>query len=366
MWAEFVERNRNEMVSTLQGLLQIDSVRGEAGPGQPFGEGPDRALRYMLELAEKRGFRTESVDGYAGHVEYGEGTDYIAVLSHLDVVPAGSGWTYPPFAAEVHDGKIYARGAVDDKGPAMSTLWALFALKDAGIQPKRKIRLIFGLDEESDWDCMAHYFEREPLPLGGFTPDSDFPLIYAEKGLATLRLVQAEDSDVMSPRVIRFEGGTRLNMVPDYAYAVVDCYSETAARDCEQKLLKDARQRQVELDISVSGTRLQLVVHGRSAHASHPDAGVNAIVLLAQLLGSQPIANSSMWRTIGLQDTAAADWVSMVKTRSRARLRVTWVERNLSKGSSGLTSMSVIRLTRRRRNCSAVAWHTSPIAGMLT
>jgi len=300
---DFIDQNRDEMTSSLQALLQIPSVKEGAREGYPFGEGPAKALQFMLDLARQNGFQVKDLDGYAGHVEYGDGDEYVAVLSHLDVVPTGSGWTYPPFGAEIHDGNIYARGAIDDKGPAMSSLWALIALKESGLKPKRKIRLIFGLDEENTWECMKHYFAEEPMPLGGFTPDADFPLIYAEKGLATFRLEMKADVDSMCPRVVQFEGGQRVNIVPDYAYAVVDCYSETAASEWEQQLYKDARNRQIEMDVSVNGSRLQIVVRGVAAHASQPELGVNAVVQLATLLSTHTISNASMWRAIATQDT---------------------------------------------------------------
>lgn len=302
MFQDFIDKHKDEMIHSLQVLLQIPSVKEPAEIGHPFGHGPSRALEYMLSLAAEKGFTVKNVDGYAGHVEYGEGEDYVGVLSHLDVVPTGSGWTYPPFAAEIHEGKVYARGAIDDKGPAMSSLWSLIALKDAGVVPKRKIRLIFGLDEENDWKCMDYYFQHESLPLGGFTPDADFPMIYAEKGLATLRLGMKADVDSMSPRVVQFEGGSRVNVVPDYAYAVVDCHSETAAREWEQQLYKDAKQKQVDMDVSLNGSRLQIVVRGKAAHASRPELGVNAIVRLASLLACHSVSNASMWRAIANQD----------------------------------------------------------------
>ncbi|MDQ0188472.1 dipeptidase PepV [Alicyclobacillus cycloheptanicus] len=303
MFKEFIETAKQDMVQSLQELLQIPSVEEAPLPDQPFGAGPARALAYMLNLAQQEGFAVKNVDGYAGHVEYGEGDEYVAVVSHLDVVPAGSNWTYPPFGAEIHDGLIYARGAIDDKGPAMSTLWALIALKRLGMKPRRKIRLIFGLDEESGWECMAHYFAKEPAPLGGFTPDADFPLIYAEKGTLTLRIAIHADTDSMNPRVVAFEGGQRTNMVPDHAYAVVECHSETAAAEWEQKVYKYARQHQLDVEVNVSGSRIQIVTHGVSAHGSEPDRGVNAIVKLACVLSGQSVSNASMWRSIAVQDT---------------------------------------------------------------
>jgi succinyl-diaminopimelate desuccinylase len=307
MFEDFKMEYSKPMVETLQELLRIESVKGEPAKGCPFGTGPAKALDYMLGFAKSYGFETRNVDGYAGHVEYGSGDDYIAVLSHLDVVPSGAGWTYPPFEAQIHNECIYARGAIDDKGPAMSSLWALIALKKAGIIPKRKIRLIFGLDEESNWDCVKHYFSKEPKPVGGFTPDSDFPLVYAEKGLATLRISIRAESDVMGSRVVQFVGGSRVNMVPDHANAVVECYSETAANEWKDYLQKTARQKQIEADVSVSHSRIQVVVHGISAHASMPETGKNAVVHLASLLGSRTILNGSMWRAIASQGTSGCE-----------------------------------------------------------
>ncbi|GMA52502.1 dipeptidase PepV [Alicyclobacillus contaminans] len=302
MFASFVQAHREEMVSTLQDLLRIPSVKGPAVPNGPFGHATAEALQYMLDLGSRHGLRVKNVDGYAGHIEYGEGDEYVGVLSHLDVVPEGTGWTYPPFGAEIHDGKVYARGAVDDKGPAMSTFWALVALKELGMKPRRKIRLIFGLDEESDWECMKYYFEKEPAPLGGFTPDADFPMIYAEKGVCTLVIRVAADTDSLNPQVIRFEGGHRDNMVPDYALAVVDCHSETAASEWEQRIRKDARARQIDVDVEQRESHVEIRVRGVSAHGSMPHLGRNAIVSLAQVLSGQPVSNASMWRFVAAQD----------------------------------------------------------------
>jgi succinyl-diaminopimelate desuccinylase len=302
VFQEFIERHRQDMIDTLRQLLQIESVEGPASPGMPFGPGPAKALEFVLQLAQAHGFGVKNVDGYAGHVEFGSGDDYVAVLSHLDVVPAGDGWQHPPFAAEIHDGKIYARGAVDDKGPALSTLWALIVLKEQGFQPKRKIRLIFGLDEESGWKCVEHYFSKEPKPLGGFTPDADFPLIYAEKGVASVLLSTRAELDSMSPTVLEFEGGLRVNMVADKAVATVECHSETAAREWEERIYREAKQRQVDVDIQVSGSRVRISVTGASAHGSTPEKGVNAIVQLAGLLSCQPVANAWMWRFVSNQD----------------------------------------------------------------
>lgn len=303
MVKEFIELNRVHILDTLQSLLKIESVKGHPVQGGPFGSGPAEALTYVLSLAESRGFLTKNVDGYAGHVEYGDGDEYIAVVSHLDIVPAGTGWSHAPYGAEIEQGRIYARGAIDDKGPSMSALWALFALKELGIRPKRKIRLVFGLDEESDWQCMDYYFRYEPKPIAGFTPDGRFPLIYAEKGLATFRIDVSADEESMAAQVLSFNGGDRYNMVPDRAEASIDCHSETAAAEFATKMRKAAKDSQVIAHIDSNDCIVNVVVEGTSAHASRPDNGVNAVIRLAQLLGTGTVSNSSMWRTIGSWET---------------------------------------------------------------
>ncbi|RIV25644.1 dipeptidase PepV [Alicyclobacillaceae bacterium I2511] len=304
MFDDFVAQHEREMVDTLQTLLQIPSVLGPALPHQPFGTEIDRALQSVLQLAEQYELVTCNVDGYAGHVEYGEGAEYVGVLCHLDVVPAGEGWTTPAFSAAIREGRIYGRGAIDDKGPSLSALWGLIAIKALGLQPRRKIRIIFGLDEESEWRCVKQYFQKESFPLGGFTPDADFPLVFAEKGLVTLKLVVSADVLSMSPRVVRFEGGERVNMVPDLAVAVVECHSETAALEWQQAMTREAKSKQVDVDVMTSGSQIELNVRGISAHGSTPHQGRNAICLLAGLLSSQPIANVSLWRFLAQQDTS--------------------------------------------------------------
>ena len=177
----WLDAHRAEIVETTQALLQIPSVEGEAAPGAPFGMETVRALDYALEVAAKFGLTTKNVDGYAAHAEWTAPgvpaeAPIVGVLAHVDVVPPGSGWSHPPFGAEIADGKIYARGALDDKGPAMAGLWAILALKECGVPLSRRIRLILGANEESGFGCVKHYFSKEEMPVAGFTPDAMFPL----------------------------------------------------------------------------------------------------------------------------------------------------------------------------------------------
>ncbi len=265
-----VEAYQDEMIESLRELIRIPSVKGEALPGKPFGEGADEALGYMLALSEKLGFATKNVDGYAGHAEYGEGEDYAGVLVHLDVVPVGDNWTHPPFGGVVEDGKIIGRGATDDKGPAIAALYCMKALKDCGITGSRRLRVIFGCDEESGMSDMEHYFKKEPLPVMGFLPDAEYPIFNREKGLLQLILHFESGESVVSS----LSGGNAFNIVPDRCEAVLAGGNpgETEAGPCPVTAT------------TLPDGKIKLTAMGKPAHASTPEAGRNACLWLLDLL----------------------------------------------------------------------------------
>src|SRR5690625_4664154 len=150
---ELVMQYKDSLIEDLAGLLKVESVKGDPSENAPVGEGPKAALDYMLELGERDGFTTKEVDGLAGHIEIGEGSELFGILGHVDVVPPGSGWDHPPFDPLITDEAITARGVQDDKGPTMAAYYALKILKEQNLDFKVKTRLIIGTDEESDWEC---------------------------------------------------------------------------------------------------------------------------------------------------------------------------------------------------------------------
>ncbi|RXZ80215.1 M20 family peptidase [Paenibacillaceae bacterium] len=183
--SDIIYEYEEQIIYHLRKLIQIRSVWDEAVPGrpnQPYGEGVDEALQYMLRLGEELGFQVKNIDGYAGHVEYGSGEELIAVLVHLDTVHEGDGWTYPPFGAVIDHGKIFGRGASDDKGAAVVALFALKALQKIGVAPSKRVRIIFGTHEESGMQDMDYYFAREQKPDLAFTPDAGYPIFNRELG----------------------------------------------------------------------------------------------------------------------------------------------------------------------------------------
>ncbi|MFC5406222.1 Sapep family Mn(2+)-dependent dipeptidase [Cohnella soli] len=313
MIGEAIRQYEGEIVEHLRRLIGIRSVRSDPAPGQPFGSGVDEALRYMLDLGSAMGFAVRNVDGYTGHVEYGDGEELAAIVVHLDTVPEGEGWSSPPFVADVRDGIIYGRGACDNKGPAIVALYALKALKDLGIRPSRKLRVIFGTNEETGMTDLDYYFEREQVPDYAFTPDAGYPIVHAEKGSYDLRLTSArgvrlsgEPAGVFD--VVSFEGGSAPNVVPE------QCLVRLRLGDSAERQAADIVQRAEAYPyISVEapeGQMLELKASGLSAHGATPDLGVNAIsrmlAFLADLLGKFPERDSLLgflYEAIGFETT---------------------------------------------------------------
>lgn len=198
----------NEMIEALQKLVSFQSIAKEEGPEYPYGKEVCGAKEYVLELAKSFGMRAEDVPGKYAYIEIGEGPRLIGILSHLDVVPAGDGWTQDPFGGEIVDGRIYGRGTTDDKGPTIAVLYAMKALKEKTTLSAR-IRLILGQTEENgEWRDIEAYTDAEEIPECGFTPDGDFPAIQNELGAMVFQVQMPQSG------FLQGEGGTAPNMVP--------------------------------------------------------------------------------------------------------------------------------------------------------
>ncbi len=290
----WIDEHSDEMVVALQGVLRIPSLEAPAvGDNAPFGRPVREALDYTLNLCGKLGFRTKDVGGYAGHAEFGAGDEMVAALGHLDVVPEGDRWKHPPYGAELDEGFLYARGASDDKGPTYAALFGAKAILDCGLPIRRRIRIIFGCNEESGFGCVKHYFEvaKEERPLYAFTPDAGFPLIYAEKGIANLILEKPLPAGDPSLRIVKASGGRRPNMVPDYASAWL---AGTATR------LKEASDRlnqfwDKNVTHDLDGEKIIVKAIGKSAHGAHPSAGDNAAARLGRALATLDLPDTEAW-----------------------------------------------------------------------
>ncbi|MCQ6274435.1 dipeptidase PepV [Bacillus sp. V3B] len=288
-WFDEVMKRKAALILDTQKLLQIKSVLDEenTSPDAPLGHGVKEALQYMLQMGENDGFVSKNVDNLAGHVEFGQGEECLGILCHVDVVPEGDGWSSDPYKAEIRNGKIYARGAIDDKGPTMAAYYAMKIVKELGLPLTKRVRMIIGTDEESDWRCVDHYFKHEEMPTLGFAPDADFPIIFAEKGISDFDLVQekvVEDDpiDDIKVEVVYFQSGRRYNMVPDYAKAILLVQKEKT--DVVQRYNEFWKLHGLKGKSYVENGELILELEGVSAHGMEPDHGKNAGLYLAQFI----------------------------------------------------------------------------------
>lgn len=278
-YIEELEHYKDDFIKDLRGLLHIPSIRddGTVEAGAPFGKGCKEALDYMLALGEKEGFVTKNIDGYAGVIEYGEGSESVGVLAHVDIVPIGEGWSKDPFAGEIVDGYMFGRGVLDDKGPAMAAFYALKMLRDQQLPLSKKIMLIYGCDEESGMSCMEYYKKHGEIPSVGFTPDADFPVIYGEKGGMRIRIHGDSDTVIQS-----MHAGERVNIVIGKASAVVTEWNDRLTDQFMFYLKTNA----LEGDIAYTGKEATLTIEGTFAHGAMPYLGVNAALHLFNFIGA--------------------------------------------------------------------------------
>lgn len=234
----------------LKGLISIPSVGGRYEPGAPYGKNPRAALDFFLKEAEAQGFITGTIDDKVGYAEYGKGDKLIGIVCHLDVVPKGDGWHSDPFILTIKDGAFYARGIVDDKGPACASFFAILRLIKNGSFPDVRVRLILGTDEERTCSCVETYAEKGEIPDFAITPDAEFPVIFAEKGILHIRIFDKVRTG------LKASGGSAANMVPANA----------------------------SMEFKTDGHINYLDAEGKPAHASKPDLGINAILKLSEKL----------------------------------------------------------------------------------
>lgn len=213
-----IEAKRDEILADTQAFVAIPSVKDmtTANDAAPFGTNVQKALDWMIAKVQTDGYTYKNVDNHAMHIEFGQGEELIGILGHLDVVPEGEGWTYKPFGGEIANGKMYGRGTSDDKGPIIATYYAIKALIDAGVTFNKRVRIIIGCDEETTWKCMDRYFQTEEQPTFGFSPDANFPIVNAEKGITMIEVTKKFTTKTTATHtLVSIKTGTALNVVPE-------------------------------------------------------------------------------------------------------------------------------------------------------
>jgi len=275
LFDSYIDADKDSIVREIQNLVRIRSVEEQPEEGKPFGKGPDEALRYMLQAGRSLGFDTENFDGYAGQIEYGSGQGIVGVLVHVDVVPEGDGWTHPPYSAKIIDGKIYGRGAYDDKGACIAALYALKALRASQIPIRKRIRIIIGANEETGMKDIPYYLTKEREPDMAFSPDAPFPVVYGEKGI--LELVFRKKFRQDGPGIIsRIDGGTAAKIVPGRCSCVLRVNTEE--KDRVITILSGMKTGFEKLhEYEPEHQELSVTIIGKEAYGTTPDQGKNAI-----------------------------------------------------------------------------------------
>ncbi|MBQ6653915.1 MAG: Sapep family Mn(2+)-dependent dipeptidase [Erysipelotrichaceae bacterium] len=251
---------KEDIIRDLGMLVSYPSVYAEDAP--PFGQANIDCLNAALKLAEGYGFKTVNLDNYCGYVEMGQGDEIVGILAHLDVVPVSENWTSDPFVLRQEGDMLYGRGTSDDKGAGVCALTALRMLKDREPQFRKRVRLIWGCNEESGSRGVEHYVEQEGYVDCGFTPDGEFPLVFGEKGMvfATLR--------APSEKILAIEASSAHNIVPAKCTVTLkpNCYDP-------RRLADYLNEHEISFELKDD----VLTVNGAAAHASLPEKGVNAL-----------------------------------------------------------------------------------------
>ena len=286
-----VLNHKEDLLKDLFGLLSVRSILGtDITEETPFGSGPREALDLILSFGKRDGYKTKLVENKAGHIEVGQGEELFGILGHVDVVPVvEADWTSHPFKPEIRDGKIFARGSLDDKGPTMAAYYAVKLLDKLGVKWNKRVRVIIGSDEETGFRCVEAYFKHEEQPASGFTPDAMFPLVYAEKARATFdhKLKFVDEDGQYNYKLVKFNGGQVLNMVVASAKAEL----EGEVSDIKEKFENFLAQEKLEGEVEVGNT-IKLTLKGKAAHGSTPQYGINGATKLAEFLSTLGLDNN--------------------------------------------------------------------------
>lgn len=297
---KYIDNNMDALIHDLQDCIRIPSLYQEDDSGYPYGKPVHECLTFVLDCAEKLGFETVNFENQLGWCEFGSGEEMVAVLGHLDVVPEGDGWTVPPYGGVVKDGKIFGRGTMDDKGPTIAALYALNAIKESGLPLKRRIRILFGLNEETGSADMKYYVSHGgEIPVMGFTPDGEYPVINGEKGLIN-ECYGCEFTQSGPLHLKRIVGGTAHNIVPNYAKAEFRCEAAVAA----QIAAIDAEG----ITITATDDGILVEAEGVSAHGGTPWEGVNANGRLVQFLAKLPLEGQLKTAIDFLAEKIGMEW----------------------------------------------------------
>ena len=281
--------HKDEMIEDLGRLLEINSVRSIAQEGAPYGKGAREALALVHSMLEKRGYNVNVFEDIIVTADIGPSPPLMGILAHVDVVGVGDGWETDPFKMTIKDGKIYGRGATDNKGPSIAAMYAMYCAHEICPELRSGFQLLLGSGEETGCLDIAQYLEKNTPPPNVFTPDADYPIVNIEKGRVTPFFSASWKKDTTLPRVVSITGGTTTNVVPSRAEAIVEGF---AISELERYCREFSEKTGAQFSASEEGTQLKIVAEGVSTHAATPQLGSNAQTALLEALAAMPFAKS--------------------------------------------------------------------------
>ena len=279
----------DEMLEDFRKLIAVKSVRGLPQEGAPYGEGSRAVLALAKTMLEERGYPVCEFEDIMITADMGPSPPQLGILAHLDIVDPGEGWDTDPYVMTIKDNRIYARGTVDNKGPALAGMYAMYCVNDIYPKLKSGFRLILGSGEETGCDDIAQYLSKNEPPPSVFTPDADYPVVNTEKGRAAVFFNAAWEKDIVLPRVVSITGGRTMNVVPNRAEAVIEGMTPDEAEPyCSEYSAKTG----APISPVVDGDKLIVKAEGTAAHAAMLHLGLNAQTALLEMLAAMPFAES--------------------------------------------------------------------------
>jgi len=286
---EWFGEHKEKMLEDLSRLIEIRSVRGPEQEGAPYGAESRAVLALAASMLEEHGFDVNCFEDIVITAELGPAPPLMGILAHLDIVEAGEGWDTDPFVMTEKDGRLFGRGVIDDKGPAVAAIYAVCCVRELCPELRRGVQLIFGSGEETGFDDITRYLSKNEPPPYVFSPDGEFPVINIEKGRYGPSFGAKWEKDLTLPRIISATGGKTMNIVPNRAEAVIE---GMALSEVEAYCKEHSEKTSTAISVLADGDRLVISVEGKAAHAARPHLGVNAQTALLEMLSAMPFAES--------------------------------------------------------------------------
>ncbi|MDR2569919.1 MAG: Sapep family Mn(2+)-dependent dipeptidase [Oscillospiraceae bacterium] len=289
---DWFDTHSNEMISDLGKLIAINSVKSKSEDGAPHGIESRAVLTLAQSMLEERGFEVSVFEDMMITTQYGNKSPLMGILAHLDIVACGEGWDTDPLKMTEKDGVLYGRGVMDNKGPAIAAMYALYCAREICPQLSHGVQLLLGSCEETGMDDILGYVKKNTPPPNVFTPDAAFPLVNIEKGRFMPVFGAKWEKDTALPRIVSIMGGRTPNVVPNHAEAVIEGISiKEAEVFCREYSDKTDVTISVKPD-SNNDDVLIVTAEGIASHASLPERGNNAQTALINMLTAMPFAMS--------------------------------------------------------------------------